>query len=486
MKTKKLDQEIIRINKLDKLKKLGINPYPSETYKITHTTKEILQQYKLNTNVSIAGRVTRINIIGKSCFIAIQDHVSKIQAYCKKNETNDIIFDKLIDIGDIIGIEGYLFKTKVQEITIYINKIKLLSKAIKPIPVTKIDKIGNIYDKFKNTESRFRKRYLDLIVNHEIKNVFIQRSKIISYIRYCLDQKNYIEVETPILQPLAGGATAKPFITYHNTLNRKLYLRIANELYLKRLIIGGFKGVYELSKNFRNEGMDKNHNPEFTMLELYVSYKDYLWMMIFIEKLIKKIYNNIIKDKILINENNIKIDFKKKFRKITLIDSIKEHTNYDITNMNINQLIEISQKMKLEIKSENKNKIIDNIFTQKCEKKYIQPTFIIDHPIETCPLSKKHRKNERLIERFELIINGQEICNAYSELNDPIEQLHRFKKQINKTKNNKTKIDEDFIEGLKYGMPPTAGIGIGIDRLIMIMTNQKSIQEVILFPQMKT
>jgi lysyl-tRNA synthetase class 2 len=487
MKKTELDQEIIRINKIKQLIKLGINPYPAEEYSTNSNTLDIKSNYSINKYVCIAGRIMRINIIGKSCFISLQDHISRIQVYFKKNENTKILFDKLLDIGDIIGVEGKLFKTKVKEITVYCEKLKILAKAIKPIPQVKIDKDGIKHDEFINKEQRFRKRFLDLIVNNNVKNIFIIKNKIIKFIRSYLDEKEYIEVETPILQSIPGGAIAKPFTTHHNAIKETLYLRIANELYLKRLIIGGFKGVYELGKNFRNEGVDTSHNPEFTMLELYVSYKDYIWMMEFIEHLIYKLYTNIIGGNKIFNKNNIEINFQPPFQKISMLESIKKNTGYNITNFNTKQLLAICKKMHINILYKTKSKIIEQIFNNTCEKTYIQPTFIIDHPIETSPLSKKHRTHDNLTERFELIIDGKEICNAYSELNNPIEQLERFKIQCKEYKkyNNQYFIDENFIEALKYGMPPTAGVGIGIDRLTMILTEQTSIQEVLLFPLMK-
>lgn len=491
------DQEIIRRNKLEKLKNLGINPYPSKLYKINININNIYKKYIDNYWVSIAGRIMRIRIIGKSSFIELKDHTGIIQLYINQkyilNDEKKIIyneiFKKLIDIGDIIGICGNLFKTKKGEITVRITNFKLLCKSLRPLPQVKIDQEGNIYDNFSDKEKKYRMRYIDLIVNDSTKKVFLIRSKTIQYIRELLNNDEYLEVETPILQIIPGGAIAKPFITHHNTMNTLLYLRISNELYLKRLIVGGFNGVYEFSKDFRNEGMDRIHNPEFTILELYVAYKDYYWMMDFTENLIKKICLKI-KGTTRFIVNNKYINFDTPYKRITIFNSIKKYTGFDLSKMNKNEIRDVCIKLNINYEMNyNKEKLIDYIFSEKCEKNYIQPTFITDYPINMSPLSKKHRDNNDLSERFELIINGEEICNAYSELNDPIDQYNRFKNQINnsldKKNNDSMFIDYDFLRALEFGMPPTAGIGIGIDRLIMILTNQKSIQDVILFPQMK-
>lgn len=497
MQKKISEQEIVRRSKLEELKKLGINPYPSETYIITEKIKNIISSYKENKYFSIAGRIMNIRIIGKSAFLELKDSTSKIQIYInQKNILNDEkenffnkIFKKLIDIGDIVGIEGNLFKTKLGEITIRANKLKLLSKCIRPLPQSKIDQKGKIYNSFNNIEQRYRMRYLDLIINESKKKIFIKRNKIIQYIRNFLNKKGYLEVETPILQSIPGGAIAKPFITYHKTLNMHFYLRISNELYLKRLIVGGFDGVYEFSKNFRNEGMDRIHNPEFTILELYVAYKDYFWMMNLIELLIQNICLKIKgTTNLLINKE--KINFNLPFKKISIYDAIKENTGFDISKMDEKSIKEVCIKLNININNKiGKGKLIDSLFGEKCEKKYIQPTFITDFPIEMCPLSKKHRENSNLAERFELIINGQEICNGYSELNDPIDQFNRFKEQFKLLKKGDDEamfIDYDFLRALEFGMPPTVGIGIGIDRLTMLITNQSSIQEVLFFPHMKS
>ncbi|WGH25788.1 MAG: lysine--tRNA ligase [Candidatus Shikimatogenerans bostrichidophilus] len=486
------EQEKIRIQKLKKIKLLGINPYPSKKYKINYNIKKLLYDkikiIKKKKKIYISGRIFNIRNMSKSSFIDIKDYSNnKIQLYYninyiekiyKNNKYYIFLFKKYLDIGDIIWISGNLFITKLKEYTILIKKIILLSKCIYPIPNVKI-KNKKIYYEFKNKEKRYRMRYIDLIVNDKIKKIFLIRSIIINNIRKFLNSYKYTEVDTPILQNIPGGANAKPFITYHNKFKKKLYLRISNELYLKRLIVGGFKGVYEFSRNFRNESIDKNHNPEFTILEFYVSYKNHIWMMNFFQKLLiyicKKTFN-----KCKIKINNKTIDFTKKIKKIKLFDYINEKTKLNINeNTSLKKLINICKKFKIDINIKKKEKIIDNIFNNFCKKNIFYPVFITDYPIYMSPLAKKNIKYKKLTERFELYINGIEIANAYSELNDPIEQLKRFKKQ------NKNKIDKDFIKSLKIGMPPTVGIGIGIDRLIALLTNNDNIQEVILFPQMK-
>ncbi|WGH26396.1 MAG: lysine--tRNA ligase [Candidatus Bostrichicola ureolyticus] len=481
------DQEIIRRNKLKKLLLLGIDPYPSATYPVNITIKEILENYEEGKQISIAGRLMSIRIMGKTFFADIQDDSSvRMQIYVIRDEISQYnIFKKLLDIGDIIGVKGFIFKTKLGEITIYVKELCLLSKSLRPIPPVKIDSSGKRHYNFSDTEQRYRLRYVDLIVNKHIKDIFIKRNQTIQFIRQYFNKKGYLEVETPILHTIPGGAIAKPFVTYHNALNIPLYLRIANELYLKRLIVGGFKGVYEFAKDFRNEGMDRIHNPEFTILELYVAYKDYYWMMDFIESMIENMFLSIIKsNKIKIN-NNI-INFKAPFVRIPILEAIQQHTDLDISKMDKETLLKSCKKLGIDITPNmDKGKLIDEIFSEKCEKHYIQPTFIIDYPIEMSPLTKKHRNNKCLTERFELIINGQEIANAYSELNDPIDQLERFKQQIKIYNKNESNIDYDFIRSLEFGMPPTAGIGIGIDRFVMLLTKQNSIQEVLLFPQLK-
>ncbi|WP_185871330.1 lysine--tRNA ligase [Blattabacterium cuenoti] len=488
------EQQIIRRKKLDQLKLLGINPYPSEEYPITNTIRNIQKNFLEKENVTIAGRLMRLRILGKASFGEIKDHTGSLQVYFTKNDltsnkinkedTYNILLKKILDIGDIIGVEGFLFKTKMDEITIHVHKLTLLSKSIRTLPQVKVDKNKKIYDAFSNVEQRYRMRYVDLIVNDDVKNIFLKRTRIIQEIRNFFDKKKYLEVDTPVLQSIPGGAIARPFETYHNTLGIPLYLRIANELYLKRLIVGGFHGVYEFSKNFRNEGMDRFHNPEFTVLELYVAYKDYYWMMDFTEKMMKHLFD------LFHEEENDNINFKTPFPRIPILDAIKKHTGFDIKSMDKGDLRKVCQKLHIEenIKM-SKAKLIENIFEEKCEKHYQNPTFIIDYPIEMSPLTKKHRCDESLSERFELIINGKEIANAYSELNDPIDQLYRLKEQVKlskkKTEEEFMFIDRDFIRALEFGMPPTAGVGIGIDRLVMLLTKKKSIQEVLFFPQMR-
>lgn len=494
------EQEIIRRQKLQQLYELGINPYPAETYPINVTAKDIKNNYerdKLNyKDISIAGRIMSIRDMGKAAFAVIQDSTEKIQIYIKRDEIcpnedktlYDIVWKKLIDIGDIIGVKGYVFTTKTGEISIHVLELTLLTKSLRPLPVVKTDDKGNVHDAVTDPEFRYRQRYVDLIINPSVKEIFIKRSKIIQSIREYFNNKGYLEVETPILQPIPGGAAARPFITHHNALDIPLYLRIANELYLKRLIVGGFEGVYEFAKNFRNEGIDRTHNPEFTGLEIYVAYKDYLWMMEFTEKMIEKIAMDLYEKTELIVGEHV-IDFKAPFKRISMVDAIKEKTQTDISNLNETQLKELCKKYHIETdESMGKGKLIDELFSNLCEKELIQPTFVIDYPIETSPLTKKHRTKPGFVERFELYINGKEIANAYSELNDPIDQLQRFEEQIKlkqKGDDEAMYMDYDFVRALEYGMPPTAGLGVGIDRLTMLFTNQHSIQEVILFPQMK-
>ena len=435
-------------------------------------------------------------IQGKASFAEIQDNKGKIQVYFNRDEIcpgddktmYNEVYKKLLDFGDIIGVEGELFTTQVGQKTILVKDFKLLSKSIKPIPLPKTDSEGNIYDEFSDPELRYRQRYVDLIVNPEVKETFIKRTKIINVIRSFFNNNEYLEVETPILQPIPGGASARPFVTHHNALNIPLYLRIANELYLKRLIVGGFDGVYEFAKAFRNEGMDRTHNPEFTMVELYVAYKDYYWMMEMTESLLEKIAIDVT-GSTAVKLNDKEINFKAPFKRISIIDSIKEYTGIDISKMNENQLFETATKLNIEVDNTmGKGKLIDEIFGEKCEHNYIQPTFITDYPKEMSPLTKEHRDNSDLTERFELFVNGKELANAYSELNDPIDQLERFEDQLKLSEKGDDEamfIDNDFIRALEYGMPPTSGIGIGIDRLVMLFTNNVSIQEVLFFPQMK-
>ena len=490
------EQEIIRREKLNKLREYGIDPYPAALFPISIDTKKIISEFKDNQSVSIAGRLMSRRIQGKASFAEIQDSFGKIQVYFNRDEIcpgddkslyNDV-YKKLLDIGDIIGIKGNLFTTQVGEKTILVKNFTVLSKSLKPLPLPKIDNDGNIYDEFTDSELRYRQRYVDLIVNSEIKDTFLKRTKIINIIRSFFNDKNYLEVETPILQPIPGGAAARPFTTHHNALNIPLYLRIANELYLKRLIVGGFDGVYEFAKAFRNEGMDRTHNPEFTMVELYVAYKDYFWMMETTENLLEKIASELNgSSKVKLGDNTI--DFKAPYKRISILDSIEEHTGIDVSEFNEKEMFEAAKKLGISVDNTmGIGKLIDEIFGEKCEHHYVQPTFITDYPKEMSPLTKEHRDNPKLTERFELLINGKELANAYSELNDPIDQLKRFEEQLKLSEKGDDEamfIDNDFIRALEYGMPPTSGIGIGIDRLVMLFTNNKSIQEVIFFPQMK-
>ena len=490
------EQELIRREKLKKIRELGIEPYPADSFKISSNSKTIKSNFKEGSKVIVAGRLMSRRIQGNASFAELQDSSGRIQVYFNRDEIctsedkskYNELYKRLLDIGDIIGIEGELFKTKVGEKTIMVKDFKLLSKSLKPLPLPKTDTEGNVYDEFTSPELRYRQRYVDLIVNKNVKDTFIKRSKIISSIRTSLENEDFFEVETPILQPIPGGAAAKPFITHHNSLNIPLYMRIANELYLKRLIVGGFDGVFEFAKDFRNEGMDRTHNPEFTNLEFYVAYKDYNWMMSFTEKLLENVAIDC-NGKSIVKYGDKQIDFKGPYKKIGIIDAIKEETGIDALSLNEIELREAAQKIGVEIDDTmGKGKIIDEIFGEKCESKFIQPTFIIDYPKEMSPLTKQHRDNPLLTERFELLINGSEIANAYSELNDPIDQLERFEDQLKLSEKGDEEamfIDYDFVRSLEYGMPPTSGIGIGIDRLVMLLTNHKSIQEVIFFPQMK-
>jgi lysyl-tRNA synthetase class 2 len=437
-----------------------------------------------------------IRDMGKACFAVIQDASSKIQIYIRKDDIcpgddktlYDTVWKKLIDIGDIIGVHGYVFTTKTGEISIHVTSFKILSKALKPLPIVKTDESGNTFDEVSDPEFRYRQRYVDLIINPQVRDTFKKRSQIVNSIRTSLNNAGLLEVETPILQSIPGGATARPFITHHNALNIPLYLRIANELYLKRLIVGGFDGVYEFAKDFRNEGMDRTHNPEFTVLEFYVAYKDYNWMMNFSEQLLEKVVLDLY-GKTTVTVGDKEIDFKVPFKRVTMYDAIKEHTGIDISNMNEDELRGVCKNLNIHVEpSMGKGKLIDEIFGEKCEGNYIQPTFIIDYPVEMSPLTKKHRYNAGLVERFELMVNGKEIANAYSELNDPIDQRERFEDQLKLQERGDDEamfIDHDFLRALEYGMPPTAGIGIGIDRLTMLLTNNVAIQEVLFFPQMR-
>jgi lysyl-tRNA synthetase class 2 len=490
------EQEIIRREKLEKIRELGINPYPADLYPVTHLSEQIKSNFIENEKVIIAGRLMSRRIQGKASFAELLDSTGKIQVYFNRDEIcpgedkmkYNELYKKLLDIGDFIGIEGELFTTQVGEKTVLVKDFKLLSKSIRPLPLPKTDSEGNIYDEFNDPEQRYRMRYVDLIVNQHVKETFIKRSKIVSSIREFLLDLNYLEVETPILQPIPGGAAAKPFITHHNALNIPLYMRIANELYLKRLIVGGFDGVFEFAKDFRNEGMDRTHNPEFTNLEFYVAYKDYNWMMNTTEKLLEKVATDLYGDS-KVNYGDNSIEFKGPYKKISILDSIKENTGFDLSNSSEEETFKIAKELGVEVdETMGKGKLIDEIFGDKCESKYIQPTFIIDYPKEMSPLTKEHRTNPELTERFELLINGSEIANSYSELNDPIDQLNRFEDQLKLSEKGDEEamfIDHDFVKSLEYGMPPTSGIGIGIDRLVMLLTNNRSIQEVLFFPQMK-
>ncbi len=491
------EQELVRRDKLNKIKEMGIDPYPAELFPVSDYSIDIKNEFKIDEKVVIAGRLMSRRIQGNASFAELQDSKGKIQLYFNRDEIcpdfdktyYNEFYKKLLDIGDIIGVEGVLFKTKVGEKTVLVKSFKLLSKSLKPLPLPKEDSEGNLYDEFNDPELRYRQRYVDLIVNSGVKETFIKRTLITNSIREFLNQREYLEVETPILQPIPGGATARPFLTHHNALNIPLYLRIANELYLKRLIVGGFDGVYEFAKDFRNEGMDRTHNPEFTILELYVSYKDYNWMMDMTERLLEKVsIDSTGSTKIKVG-NNI-IDFKAPYKRISIFGAIKKFTGVDISKMDESMLRKTAKDLNVEIDSTmGKGKIIDSIFGDKCEPNFIQPTFITDYPKEMSPLTKVHRKNKDLTERFELIVNGKEIANAYSELNDPIDQKERFEKQLELSKKGDKEagefIDYDFLRALEYGMPPTSGIGIGIDRLVMLMTDNSSIQEVLFFPQMR-
>jgi len=491
------EQELVRRDKLNKIKELGIEPYPAELYPVSNYSADIKNEFKIDKNVIIAGRLMSRRIQGNASFAELQDSKGKIQLYFNRDEIcsgedksyYNEFYKKLLDIGDIIGVEGILFKTKVGEKTVLVKNFKLLSKSLRPLPLPKEDGEGNLYDEFNDPELRYRQRYVDLIVNSGVKETFIKRTLITNSIREFLNKREYLEVETPILQPIPGGATARPFLTHHNALNIPLYLRIANELYLKRLIVGGFDGVYEFAKDFRNEGMDRTHNPEFTILELYVSYKDYNWMMEMTEQLLEKVSIDSNGDtKVKVGDNEI--DFKAPYERISIYGAIQKFTGIDISKMDESMLIKTAEDLNVEIDSTmGKGKIIDSIFGDKCEQHFIQPTFITDYPKEMSPLTKVHRNDENLTERFELIINGKEIANAYSELNDPIDQKERFEKQLELSKKGDLEagefIDYDFLRALEYGMPPTSGIGIGIDRLVMLMTNNTSIQEVLFFPQMR-
>ncbi len=493
------EQEIVRRKALDELKKLGINPYPQAAYKVSTYAKEILEQFPKDNDlfreVSLAGRIMSRRIMGAASFSELMDSTGRIQLYFKRDDVcpgedktmYNTVFKRLLDIGDFIGIKGFVFTTKMGEITVHVTAFTVLAKSLRPLPIVK-EKDGKVYDAFTDPDQRYRQRYVDLVVNEQVRDIFVKRAQVLRSMREFLNEKGYLEVETPILQPIPGGAAARPFITHHNALDMPLYLRIANELYLKRLIVGGYEGVFEFAKDFRNEGMDRFHNPEFTQMEMYVAYKDYLWMMETTETMVEKIVRDLHgTTKIQVGENII--DFKAPFKRISILDSIKENTGIDVSEMDESGLREVCKKLELETDpTMGKGKLIDEIFGEKCEGNYLQPTFITDYPVEMSPLCKRHRDNPELTERFELMVNGKELANAYTELNDPIDQRQRFEEQVRlaeKGDDEAMYIDYDFLRALEYGMPPTSGMGIGIDRLVMLLTNQPSIQEVLLFPQMR-
>ena len=490
------EQELVRREKLTKLRALGIDPYPAAAFDVSHYATTVSEKFEQGQHVRMAGRLMSRRVQGKASFAELQDATGRVQLYfnrdilCRdedKTQYNDV-YKKLLDIGDIIGIEGTMFTTQVGEKTIEVHQLFVLSKSLRPLPLPKVDAEGNTYDAFTDAEQRYRQRYVDLIVNPQVKDAFVKRTMITNTIRSFFNDRGYLEVETPILQPIPGGAAARPFVTHHNALNIPLYLRIANELYLKRLIVGGFDGVYEFAKDFRNEGMDKTHNPEFTVMELYVAYKDYHWMMETTESLLEEVAvaaNGVAA--VTVGENTI--DFKAPYPRVPILDAIKEHTSIDVSEMDESTLRETAKKLGLEVdETMGKGKLIDALFGECCEHHYIQPTFITDYPKEMSPLTKAHRSKPGLTERFELMVNGKELANAYSELNDPIDQRERFEDQMSLSEKGDDEamfIDQDFLRSLEYGMPPTSGIGIGIDRLTMLLTNNSSIQEVLFFPQMR-
>ena len=492
------EQEIVRREALNELRNMGIEPYPAAEYPTNAFSVDIIGEFKDEDeprNVCIAGRLMSRRIMGKASFIELQDSKGRIQVYITRDELcpgenkdlYNVLFKRLLDIGDFVGIKGFVFRTQTGEITVHAKELTLLSKSIRPLPIVKY-KDGVAYDKFEDPELRYRQRYVDLVVNDEVKEIFIKRNKVYNSMREYFNSKGYMEVETPVLQSIPGGAAARPFITHHNALDIPLYLRIANELYLKRLIVGGFEGVYEFSKNFRNEGMDRTHNPEFTCMEIYVSYKDYNWMMNFTEQMLEKIALDVNGTTEIKVGDNI-INFKAPFRRVPVLEAIKEFTGYDLNGKTEEEIFAICKELKMEVdETMGKGKLIDEIFGEFCEGNYIQPTFITDYPIEMSPLCKRHRENPELTERFELMVNGKELCNAYSELNDPIDQAERFQEQLRLSEKGDDEamfIDQDFVRALEYGMPPTSGMGIGMDRLAMLMTGQTAIQEVLFFPQMR-
>ena len=492
------EQEIVRREALAELRNMGIEPYPAAEYPTNAFSTDIIAEFSDDAEpreVCIAGRMMSRRVMGKASFIELQDSKGRVQVYITRDdicpgenkEGYNVLFKRLLDIGDFVGIKGFVFRTQTGEITVHAKELTFLSKSIRPLPIVKY-KDGVAYDRFEDPELRYRQRYVDLVVNDDVKEIFIKRNKIYSSMREFFNSKGYMEVETPVLQSIPGGAAARPFITHHNALDIPLYLRIANELYLKRLIVGGFEGVYEFSKNFRNEGMDRTHNPEFTCMEIYVSYKDYNWMMCFTEQMLEKIALDVNgTTEVRVGEHTI--SFKAPFRRVTMLDSIKEFTGYDLNGKSEEEIFAICKELKMEVdETMGKGKLIDEIFGEFCEGNYIQPTFITDYPIEMSPLCKRHRNNPDLTERFELMVNGKELCNAYSELNDPIDQAERFQEQLRLSEKGDDEamfIDKDFVRALEYGMPPTSGMGIGMDRLAMLMTGQTTIQEVLFFPQMR-
>lgn len=493
------EQEQLRRASLVEMRKLGIEPYPAAEFPVSHSSQDIIDNFDSlcdkKTELYIAGRIMTRRIMGNASFFEIQEEKGRMQVYIRRDDIcpngdksmYNTVFKKLLDIGDIVGVKGFVFKTKMGEISVHAQELIVLAKALRPLPIVK-EKDGQTFDAFTDPEQRYRQRYVDLIVNPKVRETFIMRSKIVNTMRDFFNSKGYLEVETPILQPIPGGAAARPFTTHHNALDIPLYLRIANELYLKRLIVGGFDGVYEFAKDFRNEGMDRTHNPEFTVMEIYVAYKDYFWMMNFTEEMIERVALALHgKTKVTVGDKEI--DFKRPFKRVTMTDAIKEYTGYDISGKNEEELRKKCKELGIEVdETMGKGKLIDEIFGEKCEHHYIQPTFITDYPIEMSPLCKRHRTNPELTERFELMVNGKEICNAYSELNDPIDQLERFQEQVGLSEKGDDEamfIDHDFVRALEYGMPTCSGMGIGIDRLTMLLTNQSSIQDVLFFPQMK-
>lgn len=490
------EQEIIRRKSLQAIRDLGIDPYPAAEFVTTATSKQLKENYEEGKEVILAGRMMSRRIMGKASFVELQDAEGRVQVYiardsiCKEEDKTlyNEVFKKLLDIGDIIGVKGYEFTTKVGEKSVHAEELVLLSKSLRPLPMPREGKDGKVHDAFTDLEARYRQRYVDLIVNPHVRDVFVKRTKIIDTMRRFFNEQGYLEVDTPVLQAIPGGAAARPFETHHNALNIPLYLRIANELYLKRLIVGGFEGVYEFSRNFRNEGMDRTHNPEFTVMELYVAYKDYKWMMQFTEQLLEKIALEV-HGTTEVKLGDKEISFKTPFQRVGILDAIKEHTGYEVYGMTEEQLRQVCKELGIEAdETMGVGKMVDEIFGEKCEQHYVQPTFIIDYPKEMSPLTKAHREKEGLTERFELMVNGSEVANAYSELNDPIDQRERFEEQLKLSEKGDDEamfIDQDFLRALEYGMPPTSGIGIGIDRLVMMLTNNVSIQEVLLFPQMK-